>query len=87
MLTGWGLDETYAYLDPDTGLPAGKMESQKAGDGTTDLATEHDIEAKTFSSKFGGTVIQPSSVIEGFSTVEAAYGELDEMIEMIFSQK
>ncbi len=87
VLTGWGLDETYAYLDPDTGLPAGKMESQKAGDGTTDLATEHDIEAKTFSSKFGGAVIQPSSVIEGFSTVEAAYGELDEMIDMIFAQE
>jgi len=87
VLTGWGLDETYAYLDPDTGLPAGKMESQMAGDGTTELATEHDIEPKTFSSKFGGTVIQTSSVVEGFATVEAAYDELDEMIEMIFSQQ
>jgi len=87
VLTGWNLDETYAYLDPDTGLPAGKMESQMAGDGTTELATEHDTEAKTFSSKFGGAIIQPSSVMEGFATVEAAYGELDEMIEMIFSQQ
>ena len=87
VLTGWGLDETYGFIDPDTGLPAGKMESQMAGDGTTELATEHDIEAKTFSSKFAGAVIQPASVVEGFATVEAAYGELDEMIEMIFSQQ
>jgi len=87
VLTGWELDETYSIIDPDTGLPAGKMQSQLAGDGTTELATEHDTEAKTFSSKFGGTVIQTSSVVEGFATVEAAYTELDEMIDMIFSQQ
>ena len=87
VLTGWGLDETYTYLDPDTGLPAGKMESQLAGDGTTELATEHDTGDKTFSDKFGNTVISSSDVLEGFSTVEASYTELDEMIEMIFSQQ
>jgi uncharacterized protein (DUF1800 family) len=87
VLTGWELDETYTFLDPDTGLPAGKMESQLAGDGTTELATEHDIDPKTFSSKFAGTVIQPASVVEGFATVEAAYDELDEMIEMMFAQQ
>ena len=87
VLTGWGLDETYSFIDPDTGLPAGKMESQLAGDGTTELATEHDTEDKTFSSKFGGDIIQTSSVVEGFATVEAAYTELDDMIEMIFSQQ
>jgi len=87
VLTGWNLNETYSFIDPDTGLPAGKMQSQLAGDGTTELATEHDTEAKTFSSKFGGTVIQTSSVVEGFATVEAAYTELDEMIDMIFSQQ
>ena len=87
VLTGWELDETYSFIDPDTVLPAGKMASQLAGDGTTELATEHDTEAKIFSSKFAGAVIQPSSVIEGYATVEAAYGELDEMIEMIFSRQ
>jgi len=63
------------------------MESQLAGDGTTVLATEHDTDDKTFSDKFGSTVVTSSEVVEGFSTVEAAYGELDEMIEMIFSQQ
>jgi len=86
VLTGWELDETYTYLDSDTGLPTGKMKTHLAGDGTTLLATEHDIETKTFSAKFGGTVLQPSVVTEGFATLEAAYDELDEMIEMIFSQ-
>lgn len=87
VLTGWELDETYAYLDPDTGLPTGKMRSHMAGDGTTELATEHDTGAKTFTSRFGGAVIQPTALVEDFSTVEDAYGELDEMIEMIFAQQ
>ena len=86
VLTGWEIDETYSFLDPDTGLPAGKMRSHLAGDGTTELATEHDTGVKTFSSKFGGAVIQPSEIVENFSTVDAAYGELDDMIEMIFAQ-
>jgi len=87
VLTGWTLDETFSYLDPDTGLPAGIMQSHTQGDPPVDLATEHDPEEKTFTSKFGGQVIQPAELVDGFPTVEAAYGELDEMIEMIFSQK
>jgi len=87
VLTGWMLDDTFSYLDPDTGLPIGKMRSHLAGDGITELATQHDSEPKAFTSKFGGQVIQPSELLEGYPTVEAAYAELDEMIEMIFSQE
>ena len=87
VLTGWELDDTFAFLDPDTGLPAGKMRSHMAGDGTTELATEHDTGQKVFSTKFGGAIIEPASLVEGFATVEAAYAELDEMIEMIFAQE
>ena len=87
VLTGWELDETYSYLDADTGLPIGKMRSHLAGDNTTELATEHDTGAKTFTEKFGGAVVQPSEIMEGFATVEAAYGELDAMIEMIFARQ
>ena len=32
-------------------------------------------------------MIQPSELVDGYPTVEAAYGELDEMIEMIFAQQ
>ncbi|MEN8203604.1 MAG: DUF1800 family protein [Bacteroidota bacterium] len=87
VLTGWTLDETFSMPDPDTGLPAGKMQTHTQGDPAVDVATEHDPGAKTFSSKFGGQVIEPAELISGFPTVEAAYGELDEMIEMIFSRK
>jgi len=86
VLTGWELDDTFSFLDPDTGLPIGKMQSHKAGDGTTDLATEHDTGQKVFSSKFGGAIIEPAPLVEGFATVEAAYAELDAMIEMMFAQ-
>ncbi|MEN8230032.1 MAG: DUF1800 family protein [Bacteroidota bacterium] len=87
VLTGWMIDDTFSYLDPDTGLPIGKIRSHLAGDGTTDLATEHDPGQKSFTSKFGGEVIQPSELVDDFPTVEAAYAELDEMIEMIFAQQ
>ncbi len=86
VLTGWELDDSFSFLDPDTGLPTGKMRSHLATDGVTELATEHDTGQKVFSSKFGGTLIEPAELVEGFATVEAAYGELDALIEMIFAQ-
>lgn len=84
VLTGWNMDETFAYQDPDTNLPAGKMESHL--EGSVDVATEHDPGQKTFSQKFGGAIIEPAVLVNGFPTVEAAYGELDDMIEMMFAQ-
>jgi uncharacterized protein (DUF1800 family) len=87
VLTGWTLDETFSYLDPDTGLPSGKMQTHNQGDPPVDVATEHDPGTKTFTAKFGGRVIQPAEEVGGYPTVEAAYGELDELIEMIFAQK
>lgn len=87
ILTGWMLDDTFSYLDPDTGIPAGKLRSHTAGDPATEVATEHDPGQKSFTSKFGGQVIEPAEIVEGYATSEAAYGELDEMIEMIFAQQ
>jgi len=86
VLTGWELDDTFSFLDPDTGLPAGKIRSHLAGDAVTELATEHDTGQKVFSSKFGGTILEPAGLVEGFATVDAAYDELDALIEMIFAQ-
>jgi uncharacterized protein (DUF1800 family) len=63
------------------------MQTHTQGNPPVDLATEHDPGEKTFTSKFGGQVIQPAGLVGGFPTVEAAYGELDELIELIFSQK
>lgn len=87
VLTGWMFDDSFSYQDPDTGLPAGKIRSHTAGDPAADVATEHDPGQKTFTSKFGGQVIEPAELAGGFPTVEAVYGELDEMIGMIFGQQ
>lgn len=87
VLTGWMFDETFAYPDPDTGIPAGKMRSHMAGNPAVEVATEHDPGTKTFTSKFGNTALAPGEMAEGFPTVEAAKAELDAMIEMIFAQK
>jgi len=89
ILTGWMLDDTFSYLDPDTGWPIGKMRSETVGEGAgaVEVAIEHDPGEKTFTSKFGGQTIEPAADAGGFPTVEAAYGELDEMIEMIFAQQ
>jgi uncharacterized protein (DUF1800 family) len=88
VLTGWTIDETFTFLDPDTGIPAGKMRSELSQEGQPfELAVEHDPGQKTFTAKFGGRTLQPSSVVEGYPTVEASYAELDEMIGMIFEKQ
>jgi len=86
VLTGWKFDETFEYIDEETGIPAGELRTHLAGDETTLLATEHDSGQKTFTSKFDGQSIEPSVILENYPTAEAAYGELDEMIEMIFAK-
>ncbi|MEZ5072207.1 MAG: DUF1800 family protein [Bacteroidales bacterium] len=89
VLTGWTLDETFTFLDPDTGIPAGtlRMHEENDGSGPVDVATEHDPGSKTFTDKFGGHSVAPGAVVNGYATAEAAYGELDDMIEMIFARE
>jgi uncharacterized protein (DUF1800 family) len=84
VLTGWSNDEDFNYMDADTGLPIGKMTSTTGGNPVQDLATGHDKDTKTFSSVWSNTVIQPAEVINDLATVEAAYGELDDLMDMIF---
>lgn len=86
VLTGWMFDDSFTNIDEDTGLPIGKLRIHKAGDGITDLATEHDPNPKTFTSKFGGQTIEAGDILEGYPTSAATYAELDEMIDMIFEQ-
>lgn len=87
VLTGWEYDETFTSLDPETGLPAGRLRSHMAGSPAREVATEHDPGVKVFTSKFGGRTISPAGLESGFPTVEAACGELEEMIGMIFQQR
>jgi len=89
VLTGWMMDESYSNLDADTGLPIGKMSIRTIGAGAeaVDVADEHDPGVKTFTEKFGAKSIEPAESAGDYPTVESAYAELDEMIEMIFEQE
>lgn len=84
VLTGWILDEDFSKLDPDTGLPTSKMRSTTGGNPAVELATGHDAGLKTFTDIYNSKSIEPAEIIDSLPTVEAAYGELDEMIGMIF---
>ena len=84
VLTGWVLDEDFANIDADTGLPTGKMTTTTGGNPVKELATGHDKDVKTFSSLWGNTTIQPAEVINDLATVDSAYGELDDLMDMIF---
>lgn len=89
VLTGWMIDETFSFLDADTGLPIGTMSSTTLEEGGefVDVAIKHDPGIKTFTEKFGGRSIQPAKSAGGYPTVDSAYAELDEMIEMIFEKE
>lgn len=84
VLTGWVDDDDFNYMDPDTGLPIGKMTTTTGGNPVQDLATGHDTDVKTFSSAWNNTTIQPAEIINDLATVVAAYGELDDLMDMIF---
>jgi uncharacterized protein (DUF1800 family) len=84
ILTGWVDDDDFNYMDPDTGLPIGKMSTTTGGDPVKDLATGHDTDEKIFSSIWSNTSIQPADIINELATVESAYGELDDLMDMLF---
>lgn len=86
VLTGWIIDKTFSYIDPDTDLPAGKLETVTDGNPPVSLATGHDTSTKIFSSLFGNREISPGEIVNSLPTEEAASSEFDEMIEMIFEK-
>jgi uncharacterized protein (DUF1800 family) len=85
ILTGYGLDESFATLDPDTGLPTAALKTVLSG--ATEIANRHDPDPKQFSAAFQNTVIEPAELVDGYATRAAAEGELDAMLNMIFSQE
>lgn len=74
VLTGWVFDSDFTNDDADHGWPTGLL------DASGDTPNHHDSSDKTFSARFD------NQVISGTSTVDGAYAELDEMIEMIFAK-
>ncbi|MGD2035897.1 MAG: DUF1800 family protein, partial [Bacteroidales bacterium] len=84
VLTGYEVDDTFANIDPDTGIPSGKLIVRL--EGATEIADRHDAGQKQFSAAFQNHAIEPSALVGGQATKEAAEAELDEMIDMIFDQ-
>jgi len=87
ILTGWRFDDTFSYTDPDTGIPAGKLETELSqGQPATELAVRHDKDPKVFTAAFGNQTIAPALITEDLATRDAAKQEFDDLIEMIFAR-
>jgi len=81
VLSGYNTDWTYTNLDVDTDVAMGVLR------GSGDVASNHDASVKQFSSRFQETTIQPNQLSGDKATKEAALDELDQLINMIFSQE
>ena len=81
VLSGYKNDRSFSTLDPDTNIPTGGLKLNGA------IANRHDATSKTFSARFQNTVITPNDVINGQATEAAALDELDQLVELIFSQE
>ena len=80
VLSGYNVDFDYANIDPDTGVAMGVLK------GSGDTATRHDSGEKLFSERFQQTIIKPIELINDEATKTAALDELDQFVNMIFSQ-
>ena len=81
VLSGFDTDLTYNTIDPITAIPRGKVKLTPAG-----LSSQHDVNPKIFSARFGNRQIAPRTKV-GSSTTEAdVLDEVDQLINMIFEQ-
>jgi uncharacterized protein (DUF1800 family) len=70
VFTGFNNALRTQSVDKETNIPAGKGYPQS-----------HDFESKTFSARFGGTVISPAS-----KDADGMTGELNALVDMVFAQ-
>ncbi len=88
ILSGFKTEHTFSTdLDPETGVPLGRMILNPQM-----MAIRHDSGEKKFSHRFGNRVIKPKEVktyyaLKNIATKEAALGEVQELVDMIFEQK
>ncbi|HEY8401148.1 MAG TPA: DUF1800 family protein [Cytophagaceae bacterium] len=84
ILSGYGIDDTFTTLDPDTNIPTGKIKLN-----ASQVANFHDNSNKQFSFRFDNKVISPDpSLLQAGQPTEASVlDELDQLIEMIFEQE
>ena len=81
VLSGYNTDWDYGNIDVDTEVAMGIVR------GSGNVASNHDASVKTFSARFQQTNIQPNEMIGDKATKEAALDELDQLVDMIFSQE
>lgn len=83
VLSGWEVTGAFDQIDPDTGIPRGKVRG-----GTT--ASAHDNDPKQFSGRMAHTLIQPDPLLvseEGEATRESALDEISQLIDMLYAQE
>lgn len=86
ILSGWDFDDTYTNLDPDTGLPRGKVK------GSPTNASAHDADEnkpKTLSNHFGGFTVTQDPLLApgGVATEESALDEISQLVDQIYAQE
>jgi uncharacterized protein (DUF1800 family) len=81
VLSGYKNDDTFLNTDTDSGIPIGKLISNNPNE-----ASRHDPGIKTFSPAFANKTIQPDAFSGTYATVDATFGELQELMNMIFDQ-
>lgn len=81
VLSGFENDDTFTHIDTDSGVPIGKFIASQPNE-----ASRHDAGIKSFSPAFGNNTIQPAVLSGNYATVDAAFGELNALMDMIFDQ-
>ncbi len=83
VLSGWAADDEFAVIDEDTGLPRGAVKGNALD------ASQHAEGDKQFSGRFGNQIVSPDPLLfnGGNQTEESALDEIDQLIEMIYSQE
>jgi len=86
VLTGIKHDFDFETIDPDTGLPRGKVSPEGI------MAERHDADPKTFTDKFNNRVIEldpddPLMMVDGVATEAGFFDEIDQLIDMIYDQE
>ncbi len=82
VLSGWDEDTQFETIDPDTGIPTGKVKANAQL-----LTTQHYTDVKTFSTAFQNTQIAPALIENDSTTVEEVEAQLAQLIDMIFVQE
>lgn len=82
VLSGWDEDTLFETIDPDTGIPTGKIKAN-----ANLLTTQHYTDIKTFSGAFQNTQIAPAMVENESTTTAEVEAQLAQMIDMIFAQE